>query len=336
LLKTTAILGAGFSRAAGLPLTRDLFETTELPRALSPEAAERHRQVLHAWRTWSSKNPGKNAERWLAELYALRGAEALTHLTSYQDAIDFALARLVRLPPGKNTHYYHGITTSVDCETHRLFWQALIRDFQLEAVVTTNYDILVEQGLREKYSSHRNKPLFHYGGFPYTQYVRKMTNVVTGEFEEIKLDGPIALFKMHGSLNWSYEWSPDRMKMHDDVRAAFRADREVGVPEVVPPLEEKKAPRWLQGIWSGAEGALSRSQVWFVCGYSLPEYDTALQNLFKAAAAKTFGLKVMISDPFSTEVSKKWADLLPKGVPIITLPGLPEVLDDKHWPKVKT
>lgn len=148
MLKTTAILGAGFSKAAGLPLTRDLFETTELPRALSPEATERHRQVLYAWRNWSSKNPGQNAERWLENLYAFRPAERLVYLTSYQDAVDFALARLVRLPPGSNSHYYHGVTTSIDCEAHRLFWQALRRDFQLEAVVTMNYDILAEQGLR--------------------------------------------------------------------------------------------------------------------------------------------------------------------------------------------
>jgi hypothetical protein len=320
MLKTTAILGAGFSHAAGLPLTRDLFETSELPRALSSETAERHRQVLYAWRTWSSKNPGKNAERWLAELYALQGAEALTYLTSYQDAIDFALARLVRLPPGRNTHYYHGVTTSVDCEAHRVFWQALRRDFQLEAVVTMNFDILAEQGLREEYSRHRNKPLFHYGGFPYTQHT---------------LDGPIALFMMHGSLNWSYEWSPDRMKMHDDVRAVFRANREIGVPEVVPPLEEKEAPRWLQGIWSGAEAALRESQVWFVCGYSLPDYDTAIRNLFKAAASRAFGLRLFIADPLSAEVAKKWAAIVPKGVRIVALPGIPEVLHAEYWPTGK-
>lgn len=336
MLKTTAILGAGFSRAAGLPLTRDLFETTEIPRSLSPEAAERHRQVLYAWRTWASKNPGENAERWLSKLYALRGAEALVYLTSYQDAVDFALARLVRLPPGRNTHYYHGVTTSVECESHRLFWQALRRDFQLEAVVTMNYDILAEQGLREEYSPHRTKPLFHYGGFPYTQYVRKMNNVINSDVEEVKLDGPIALFKMHGSLNWSYEWSPDRMKMHDDVRAVFRVNREVGVPEIVPPLEEKEAPRWLQGIWSGAEAALRESQVWFVCGYSLPDYDTAIRSLFKTAASRAFGLRLFIADPFSAEVAKKWAAIVPTGVRIVSLPGIPEVLHDEYWPTGKT
>lgn len=172
------------------------------------------------------------------------------------------------------------------------------------------------------YSPHRNKPIFHYGGFPYTQYVRKMKNITSKDFQEIKIDGPIALFKMHGSLNWSFEWSPDRMKMHDDVRPVFRVGREVGVPEVVPPREEKDAPRWLQGIWSGAEVALQESQVWFVCGYSLPEYDTALRNLFKSAASKAFSLKILIADPSSTEVSKKWAAIVPKGVPIITLPGI--------------
>ena len=333
MLRTTVILGAGFSYIAGLPLTRDLFETDELPRSFSPEAAERHRQVLHAWRAWASKKPGENGEKWLAKLYDLLGAEALVYLTSYQDAVDFALARLVQLPPGSKAHYYHGVTTSVECKEHRLFWNYMRRDFDLRAVVTMNYDILAEQGLREEYSSHRAKPMFHYGGFPYTQHVRKLTNVVTREFEEVVLDGPIALFKMHGSLNWTYEWSPDRMKMHDDVRAVFRPDREVGVPQIVPPLVEKKAPDWLRTIWNGARQALGDSQVWFVCGYSLPEYDTALRELFRAAASRTFSLRIIISDPFSDEVSKKWAALVPRGTRIEALPGLPEVLEPENWPK---
>jgi hypothetical protein len=335
MLRTTLILGAGFSRVAGLPLTRSLFETNELPRHISTAAADRHKQVMHAWRIWISANPDGNAEEWLAQLYdpGLRGAEALVHRTSYQNAIDFALARLVQLPPGKNAHYYHGVTTSVECKVHRQFWGLLRRDFDLKAVVTMNYDILAEQGLHETYSSHRTKPLFHYGGFPYTQYIRQMTDVTTKNAKDIKLDGPIALFKMHGSLNWSYEWSPDRMKMHDDVRAVFRSKRAVGVPQVVPPVAEKDSPDWLRVIWNGASEALGASHVWFVCGYSLPEYDKALREFFKAAAAKAFGLRIFISDPHAAAVSKNWTEIAPKGTHVEALPGLPEVLESAFWPK---
>jgi hypothetical protein len=45
-MDTAVILGAGFSCAAGLPLTRDLFErSTAPPRAQSKEAERSHLQV---------------------------------------------------------------------------------------------------------------------------------------------------------------------------------------------------------------------------------------------------------------------------------------------------
>lgn len=326
----TAILGAGFSYAAGLPLTKYLFDCDSLPLAFTDRSVERHTEVLAAWRKWSSQRVEPNAEEWLRLLYEKHPLEFFEFGTTWENALDFAMARLVRLPRRSNkAPYYHGITTSVASEAHRMFWQKLRGKYQLRSVVTLNYDILAEQGLKATYSKHRTAPLCHYGGFPRPQKVRKMTNVAKGEFEEVDLGEEIALFKLHGSINWVIEpHAPDTQKIHDDVRAVFRETRELGVPRIIPPVPEKERPEWLSEVWRCAEDALRMSQLWFVCGYSLPEYDEPVRDLFSKASRRAFGLRIIIADPFAEAVKANWERIVPKGTEFRLLSGLPECLKE--------
>jgi len=331
---TTAILGAGFSHAAGLPLTRDLFSTPELPRSFSKESQDRHREVRAAWRTWVLETGENNAELWLRELYKARPVARFTLGTSWRNAMDFALARLVQLPAGEKAPYYHGITRSVTSEIHRRFWSQIRATFVLRYVVTMNYDILAEQGLRNTYSNrNRTPPACYYGGFPFIQMVRKLMDVTTRRCELVPLGDEVGVFKMHGSLNWVVEpHAPDRLKIHDDVRAVFRTEPRLGRPLIVPPLPEEEHPPWLPEVWRTAREALAQSQLWFVCGYSLPPYDEALSALFAQAAAKTFSLRVLVADPNSTALAERWSHITPAGTEVRPLPGLPELLAPANWP----
>ena len=323
----TAILGAGFSHVAGLPLTKELFDTLDVPRTKSEKAKRNHEEVMIAWQSWKKANPNLNAEQWLRLLYDHRGFDL--YGTSWDKALDFAMSRLVNLPPGRNAAYYHGITTSVENQDHRDFWATIRGKFSLKYVVTMNYDILAEQGLKDHYGKERTPPICYYGGFPWQQVVKKMTDVTKGKYENVELGHEVILFKMHGSINWAFE--PHGFKIHDDVRAAFRVDPKLGKVAIIPPQPEKEMPEWLTNIWKGAEESLSNSQVWVVCGYSLPDYDLALRNLFQKAAHKTFGLKIYILDPYSEGLKHKWESISPPGTIIHTLPGLPECLKDTYW-----
>lgn len=327
-MKTAVILGAGFSYIAGLPLTKDLFDSADLPHTRTKKAIARFEEVRIAWQSWKKVNPGGTAEEWLRLIYDAR--PFATYGTTWEDALDFALARLVRLPYGSNAPYYHGITTSVDNVTHRQFWTFVRTRFHLHAVVTMNYDILAEQGLKENYSKHRTAPLCFYGGFPYHQFVRKMTNAAKKEYEDVRLGHEVALFKMHGSINWAEE--PHGFKIHDDVRAVFRETREHGYAAVVPPMPEKVQPDWLTKVWQHAETTLGSSQAWIVCGYSLPDYDVALRDFFTRAAQKASGLRIYILDPNSHALRNKWAAITPAATVIHSLPGLPDALSPKYWP----
>lgn len=104
-MRTAVILGAGFSQAAGFPRTRDLFESTDLPRAQSPAASENYLKVRQAYGGWKAEHPDSHAEHWLAHLYELREnpLQEIAHGTTWDQAVRYALAQLVHLPP-EGTH----------------------------------------------------------------------------------------------------------------------------------------------------------------------------------------------------------------------------------------
>jgi hypothetical protein len=61
------ILGAGYSHVAGVPLTRDLFATHGVA-VPSEAAARRFHTVWRDYEMWSTENPSRNPEEYLADL----------------------------------------------------------------------------------------------------------------------------------------------------------------------------------------------------------------------------------------------------------------------------
>lgn len=317
------LTGAGFSFSAGLPLTKDLF--AEIP--LSPFKNDKviFEQVKLSWERIGRKET-KYVEEWIKEVYIHKDSlPEFMFGVSWEDVQDFILARLVKIPNGKNAHYYHGISTSVESVVHREFWDKLRNKYHLKKIITTNYDILIEQALKDTYSKERKAPICFYGGYPYSQHIRKMTNVVKGEHEKLELGHEIELLKLHGSLNWVDE--PHGYKMHDDVRAVFRQSRKLGKPRIIPPLEEKEQPEWAFDIWNRAKKYLSEINTWFICGYSFPLYDKAICKMISECGSKHNSLSIIIADPYHTNVKENLQKLLPNYTIYELAPGLPELLE---------
>jgi NAD-dependent SIR2 family protein deacetylase len=307
-------VGAGFSFSAGLPLTKDLF--AEIPHSPYFNYKSVFEQVRLAWLRHGA---GKSPELWIREVYLEKdNLPEFKYGVSWEDVQD---GSVVKLPKGSNAHYYHGISASISSPVHREFWSKIRRAFHLKTVITTNYDLLIEQGLKSEYKEERTAPICSYGGYPYLQVVRKMTNVTTNESIDLKLGHEVELIKLHGSLNWVQE--PHGYKIHDDVRAVFRKSRGLGKPRIIPPLEEKERPEWSFDIWNAAEAALTKTNKWFVCGYSFPHYDIAINKMIAKCGSNHKQLKVIIADPYSSSVKSHLEVLLPKTTEYLLLPGLP-------------
>lgn len=181
-MHTVVVLGAGFSHAARLPLTRELL-AGDLPLTDGERDRVRMQSVRAAFDAWSAANPGEPTEVWLRAAYNQRGASgaSVNAGADWQDIIQYILRRLSRPKNADAGPYYYGITRYQAHQLHRQFWDALLSNGEYRgqalAVVTLNYDILPERALHRREPATTAVPLFYYGGFQYDQVVRKMINV---------------------------------------------------------------------------------------------------------------------------------------------------------------
>lgn len=330
--KIALILGAGFSHASGFPLASNVFEFEKLPWRRS-DVKNRDLDVRKAWKIWSQKNPDKGGEEWLRYLYEMNEHDKTCKYEgiTYNDAKNYLLANLVNInSQSDKAPLIHGITKSVEFVIHRKFWAFILSRFELSSVITMNYDILAEQGMREKYHGrNREVPLCYYGGLDHPQIVKRVRDPIRKKSINMELTGNIPICKMHGSLNWAFE--KKGFIVHEDVRAAFRTTKRMGEAAIIPPIPDKKMKRWMVNVWDYAEKCLTETRTWVVCGYSMPHYDEALNDFFSRVAKRIKELEIKICDPKSHKLKEKWEMITNGDAKVTALPGLPEVLHAKYW-----
>jgi hypothetical protein len=313
--RTALFLGAGFSYAAGMPLTNDLLCGDTY--ATSKAAVEEWNALLDDYGRWSANNPLRGVEEYLAELYSLEVGNR-AHL--WPIAVRLIAATLGAERHGEavagRARYASMITRSYRDQTHRAFWDVVLHRFNVSGVVTTNYDVLIERSLRHRPMKYR--PGFHYGGFPVPLEAIGWVNPYRPSWdrERTVIRGHIPLFKLHGSVNWFVEYG--HIEVYSDTRPSFRLKK---VCSIVPPTPHKDIPRWLKPVWDGAHKCLSEVDQWIVCGYSLPEYDAMVRDLLRTSVSNP--KTVVLLDPNSGRDKERWGDLL-RGVTVVPLPGLPE------------
>jgi len=143
----------------------------------------------------------------------------------------------------------------------------------------------------------------------------------------MELGDDFVLYKLHGSLNWAWGPHSPTLKIHQDVRPVFRADDEYGVPAIVPPIPEKEMPPEFGQVWNEARKVLLDAPTWIICGYSLPDYDQALRDLFGGILRTRTMTRLIVIDPDSQAVAARWKTLASNCV-LQPLPGLPAALNE--------
>lgn len=318
-INTAIIAGAGFSFSAGLPLTKDIFGVRVF--LSSDQAATRMSRVLQSWQEWSAVNPTLGPEQFLSFTHSgsNRGA-------SWPDVVEYVAAALATprggdVPSRKSWRYAGRINEPVRSSTHMDFWRLVQARLNISMVATTNYDLLIERGLRHKPMTRPSSPGLHYGGFPRPQWLKgdALPFSVHKSDRVIALGGTIPLYKLHGSLSWSFE--SGNLQMYQDSRPAFRRG---GTAAIIPPLTEKTTPPWLGSVWAECEAHLKRCPNWLVVGYSLPTYDIALSELFARAGSAVEN--IWIVDPYAAGgIFSRWSAVAPSAQ-VVCLPGLPGAL----------
>ena len=115
--KATLILGAGWSYAAGLPLTKDLFKANPVVASLASK--NRLKQVAGAYDRWATEHTPANGELFLQDVHQ-DGTLPWAWFVEY-------LARVLANPveaetlANRNVRYSQRLTNRTYCHTHSSF-----------------------------------------------------------------------------------------------------------------------------------------------------------------------------------------------------------------------
>jgi hypothetical protein len=155
----TILLGAGLSRLAGVPLASELFD--EEPIVDRVARANLVSRVLHRWNKWHQQTGG-SPEEHIAHLVS-------NQMPGIQDAIWYVALLVtlglaeVRYVGGQPQITRHHLTLTSGVRAIEDFWTTVFQQTMEVAVVTTNYDIIAERGIRNEPRPHVPRPGFHYG-----------------------------------------------------------------------------------------------------------------------------------------------------------------------------
>jgi NAD-dependent SIR2 family protein deacetylase len=331
-LRSSAVfLGAGASRSFGFPLTGELL----------PEITRR----LDAKELFQGVNPPEANAEDCEELGAflnglLPGLREVGNrkewplITSLLSLIDYSLATgdsLLRGSAMEDTRRIRRLIERALVETIVNPWQrdgedpqAVRKDFlrwlesrrqdgQTEGekkvgIITTNYDISVEQPLFHdlRYHHPRIAEAFDFG---FTWRDPEPEN----ETDEIFYPRPIRpryhLYKLHGSLNWlrcslcgHVYINPRGTIVHQAYRRQVdqhntchcghaRLEVQLVSPSFVRPLLDPH----FQEVWRSALQHLRESDEWIIVGYSFPDEDLAIRSLFtRALHARSRSPKIVV------------------------------------------
>jgi hypothetical protein len=299
-------LGAGFSAAGGVPLARGLFDEEPIvDRVTRRRLIER---VLGHWQAWHARTGGF-PEEYLAHLQD-GGGQYWRDAVWYVGLVIALKMGTVEYVGMKPTITRHNLDRTTRIDSHEMFWSTVFRKTYDVVVVTTNYDILAERGIRYRARPRVPRPGFHYGAGPealagggYPSYAHIHKSAVSGS---------VPLLKLHGSISWSFR--DGNVIRYHDCRPAVRGD-----PAILAPVTRKRLPEYLIPVWSLAASKLAQATTWVFVGYSLPLYDELVLRLLRDNSSHR--PEVHVFDP-NEGIAHHYREHL--GLEVYGHPGLPD------------
>lgn len=322
-ISIACFLGAGFSYVAGVPLARNLLNRNRLI-TVSDHSEQRFLAVREHYENWQNAHPSEYPEQYMGLVYA---GKAGPNPPKWEWIVEYVCATIASVGTpvpslNQNPRYSNRINRPFRCPAHSRFWKVIFHSSNDISVITTNYDILAERVLRHRPMLRPRSPGCFYGGLPRPQILKGAAQPFSQWAAErtIEMTGMIPVIKLHGSLNWTL--NDQTIVACQDMRPVFAHG---GTAAIIPPVPEKMVPSWLRGIWDEAASRLLRSEVWVVCGYSLPPYDSQVMQLLETAGVRR-ALAIILMSPEAVVLRERWETLLPQAN-IQCLPGLPEGIE---------
>ena len=170
-----------------------------------------------------------------------------------------------------------------------------------DAVITFNYDLVAERALKKLAKT----PTFGDWVYGFQARPRGIENI------------PV-LYKVHGSVNWTYQnhmqsFAARQTSWADfDSEPGYRGNTADSQFPIMLPYWDKKIEEepWSQ-IWKQAAAQLHRSSRLIVWGYSLPQTDLKALELLKLSLGTGCLEDVCVIDP-AGDVRTRWRAMFPR------------------------
>lgn len=280
-MKTLYIFGAGASAAEGAPVVRNFLrvayryfkeEHNETDLAIVWDFLEHfygHRTKINA-AVDLDRYPGIDQIFNIVDWYLLHN-QAFSRRFSRPRLFDLknALVKLISMTLDRSLPPQEGIH-------HSFVAGALNSGKELPTFISLNYDIVLDKAIRGAGY-----------GLEYGFYGRHGDHFASGQ--------KIPLYKLHGSLNWSFCPLCGEISEHEEKVAhlLFGSSNNIICPYcggensqaiiIAPTLYKSYNISRLQNIWDGAVGAISGSDRLIIIGYSLESADTSIIATIKRA-----------------------------------------------------
>ncbi len=280
-MKTVYIFGAGASAAEGAPVVLNFLRVAY--GYFKEEREEKDLDIVwdfleHFYGHRTKINAAVDLDRYpgidelfnIVDWYLLHN-QAFSRRFSSPRLFDLknALVKLISMTLDRSLPPHEGIH-------HSFIAGVLKRDKEVPTFISLNYDIVLDKALR---------------GAGYTLeygfYGRHGDHLASGQ--------KIPLYKLHGSLNWSFCPLCGEISEHEEKVAhlLFDSSNNIICPYcgggnsqaiiIAPTLYKSYKISRLQNIWDGAVGAISGSDRLIVIGYSLETSDTSIIATIKRA-----------------------------------------------------
>lgn len=164
---------------------------------------------------------------------------------------------------------------------------------QLKAIITTNWDILLEYSIQEFIGRTSGNAVCTYG-----ETIRSYQSMTQPQSS----DGYVThILKLHGSLNWSFcekcgqiyyfnRKIYGQLVSNNDVKCKEHPDIRL-TPFIIPPTLSKLENVPLRSIWSKASEYLRLCEKVYFIGYSFPETDVQMKIFILNALRRNENLK---------------------------------------------
>lgn len=280
-MKTVYIFGAGASAAEGAPVVRNFFGTAyqffkKDQHYTDFDIVWEFLEYFYGAKTGISS--GADLEKYpeIDEIFSIVDWYLL-HDQAF--SARFPRARLYDL----KTELVKLISMTLDRSrpagesVHQKFvFNVLNNNQELPAFISLNYDIILDRAIR---AAGYGVEYGFYGSHS----------------DHIKTPGKIPLYKLHGSLNWSFCPLCGEISEHDERVAHLLIEESnsitclnCGVKNsqaviIAPTLYKSYKISRLQNIWDSAGLAVGRSDRLVIIGYSLASSDTSIIAMLKRA-----------------------------------------------------